>query len=141
MIEQKVVRAFPPNYATLKRAFNLDPSSGVIFSYGDRIFVPNLTRPLPPALREHEAVHGERQVAHPGGVEGWWIDYVRDLQFRIDEELPAHRAEYAWHKQNEGRGLRERALEKIALRLSGPLYGRVMTFDVAKAKLEELVPA
>lgn len=137
MIQQRIVRAFPPNYAMLKRAFNLQPSAGVIFSYGDRIFVPNLTAPLPPYLVAHEGVHGERQLAHAGGLDGWWSDYVADPKFRLVEEVLAHRAEYGWHKLHEGRGGRERALDRIALRLCGPLYGRLMSFDEAKAIILE----
>ena len=141
MIEQRIVRAFPPNYATLKRAFNLDPTAGVIFSYGDRIFIPNQRQPLPPQLVAHEAVHGERQLAHPAGVDGWWQEYVANPQFRLDEELPAHRAEYAWHRLHEGRGSRERALTHIALRLSGPLYNRMIDFAKAKELIEDRVSA
>lgn len=136
MIEQRIVRAFPPNYAVLKKAFNLDPAAGVIFSYGDRVFIPNQRAPLPPALVAHEAVHGERQLGHPRGIEGWWEDYVANEVFRLDEELPAHRAEYAWHRLHEGRGGRERALAKIATRLSGPLYKRMIDFARAKELIE-----
>jgi len=141
MIEQKIIRAFPPNYPVLKRAFNLDQAAGVIFSYGDRIFIPNQRTPLPPQLVAHEAVHGERQLSHPDGVDGWWQWYVERAQFRLDEEVLAHRAEYAWHRLNEGRGGRERALTHIALRLSGPLYNRMIDFAKAKELIEERVAA
>ena len=141
MLTQRIVRAFPPNYATLKKAFDLDPAAGVIFSYGELIFIPNQRTPLPPALVAHEAVHGERQMAHPRGVVGLWDDYVADPAFRLAEELPAHRAEYAWHRLHEGRGGRERALTKIAARLSGPLYGRMIDFEKAKEMIEERVAA
>lgn len=137
MPAQRIVRAFPPNFSTLKRAFNLDPAAGVIFSYGETIYIPNQRTPLPPALVVHEAVHGERQLAHPRGVAGWWDEYVADPGFRLSEELPAHRAEYAWHRLHEGRGGRERALTKIASRLSGPLYGRMIDFVEAKKMIEE----
>lgn len=141
VFQQKIVRAFPPNFPTLKRVFDLGSGDGVIFSYGELIFIPNQRTPLPPALVALEAVHGERQMAHPGGVVRWWDEYIASREFRLAEELPAHRAEYAWHRLHEGRGGRERALVKIAQRLSGRLYGGMIDFAKAKELIEDRVGA
>lgn len=127
----KVIKAYPPMYPQIKSTFGLRDDAGVIFSWGDRIFVPNLTCPLSASLLEHESIHGARQLAFDGGVTRWWHKYLEDPQFRLDEEIPAHRAEYAWHVKNEGRGGRERALNKVALRLSGALYKNMVSYNEA----------
>ena len=80
-------------------------------------------------------MHGARQLAYPGGVEHWWLRYVESPEFRLAEKLPAHQAEFAWHRRHEGRHAQDRALAKIAGRLSGPLYGSVMSLEDARAMI------
>lgn len=108
---------------------------GVIFSWGDRIFNPSnasITR----ELFAHEAVHGERQLAFnsEAGAEGsvleWWDRYLGDPLFRLDEELRAHMAEYKASVKRHGHS--PRALNNMAERLSGPLYGELVTMAQAK---------
>lgn len=92
---------------------------GVVFSYGQYIYAPpGAVLPLSPHLVIHEAVHGERQLAI--GVELWWRHYLENLQFRYDEELLAHRAEYQSMVKHGFPA--QNALKGVAGRLASPLY-------------------
>jgi hypothetical protein len=123
---QTIVRGKrPPNFERIAAVFPGARGKGTIFSYGDRIYLPdggNLSR----ELMAHEGMHGMRQIDM--GVEVWWDEYLRNPAFMFEEELLAHRAEYAAYRA--GRHGRSRAghLHIIAERLSGTLYGNVVTY-------------
>lgn len=112
----KVLTLFPPNYREVNAAFNIR-GKGVIFAWGDTIYNPSRVK-IPPELIAHETVHGLRQNGDPAG---WWKRYIADPAFRLDEEIPAHQAEY----RVSGK------LDAIAARLSGPLYGNLISLDKA----------
>lgn len=116
----KVLTLFPPNYAEINRAFKIR-GKHVIFAYGDIIYNPSRIV-IPPELLAHEAVHGARQNGNPAA---WWDRYITDSHFRLEEEIPAHQAEYQVSRQ----------LKAIAERLSGPLYGNLISFDKAVSML------
>lgn len=125
------VRAFPPNYAEIIDAFpHVAKAKGPIFCYGTTVYYTGPEKP-DHALMRHEAVHSNRQGADP---KGWWDRYLRDTQFRFIEELLAHRVEWQAY---EGCGRSERRFMKrqIAERLSGPLYGRMVRYNVASMLL------
>lgn len=121
----KVLAMFPPNYAAINAKFNVR-GKNILFSYGDTIYNPSRVV-IPPELMVHEAVHGRRQGADPSG---WWNRYIEDPEFRLNEEIPAHRAEF---QEVMKHGMADyKAIRSIAERLSGPLYGRMI--DVASAE-------
>ena len=103
---------------------------GVIFTYGDRIYNPSGVEISKPLLI-HESTHSQRQGDDP---DNWWVNYIEFAEFRLVEELLAHRAEYEAFKQY-GRNQRRTALQQIANRLSSPLYGNMMSFKEAKKVL------
>lgn len=123
----RIITARPPNYAAIVEAI---PSvakmvqRGVLFCYGDAIYNPaNVV--IHPSILRHEGVHSVRQGGDP---ERWWRDYLADPKFRFAEELPAHVAEYWWHKEREkNRDRLARQLAIIAARLASPLYGGLVT--------------
>ncbi len=116
-----VNKAYPPNYQEIVKVLPGARGYGVIFSYGDKIYVPT-GRPLEHHLKVHEAVHGIRQKEL--GVEFWWRRYLNDKVFRYHEELVAHRAEYLSRiNEAEGRNQRRVILKQVAMRLAAPLYG------------------
>lgn len=131
----KIVKAFPPNYRAINDAFNIR-GQDVMFAYGGAIFNPRGGE-VSLALQAHEAVHGARQGGDPAG---WWERYIAEPQFRLDEEILAHQAEYRWHARQPGaerpvKGFRSYStfhLNEIARRLSGPLYGGLISFAEAK---------
>ncbi len=118
----KISTEFPPNYEVLKAKFN--PGKSAIFTYGDTIYNPS-GGVLTPELLAHEAVHIRQQAE---GVEAWWVRYMEDAQFRLEQELEAHRIEYqAFCARVKDRNKRAVFLSQIATRLASPMYGRVIT--------------
>lgn len=123
----KVLYLHPPNFAATNRAFNVR-GKRVIFAFGSTIYNPRRIT-IPPELYAHEAVHQERQGADPMG---WWDFYISDPQFRLQEEIPAHQAEYREVcTRGSDPGWRQLAAERIAARLASPLYGSLVGFDDA----------
>jgi hypothetical protein len=108
-------RGLPPNIIEIAAHFPL--SGDEIFTYGDTIYTPaQLSR----SLVAHEKVHIKQQLGM--GPEAWWDRYLEDPQFRLEQELEAHRAEY----KAGGK------LSEIAERLASPLYGGLVSEDEAR---------
>jgi hypothetical protein len=142
----KILFAFPPNFTTLNRAFKLN-GRPAIFSWGDTIYNPYRCM-ITPELMAHEEVHGERQEAagplqdtdgrciYNWGPERWWEKYIREIAFRLNEEILAHRAEFATFCRNHPcLHDQAKALKQIAGRLSGPLYGQIISTQEAMARI------
>lgn len=125
----KSIKSFPPNIAAIAAVFPAAMNVGVLFAWGDSIFNPSGIE-IPPELMAHEKIHGDRQLAM--GVEAWWDRYLKDPDFRYEEELVAHRAEYQHICATMSRQQRRYYLAQIAKRLSSPLYGRMTTLERAK---------
>lgn len=113
---------FPPNYKELNDRFHVR-GKPVIFTYGSIIYNPSRIK-ITPDLWAHEEVHGQQQVI----PKDWWRRYLDNPTFRLDQELAAHRAEYRWWNDRLGR---DHALHGIAMRLCGPLYGNMLSYDDA----------
>lgn len=142
MFEQQVLRGSqPPYYDKICAAFPVAAGLGVIFSWGDKVYIPKPKgENWSDALRAHEAVHGERQVKI--GVEPWWDLYIANAEFRLQEEIPAHIAEYVEFYRNEkSRNYRRTMLHSIASRLASPLYGRLIRYDQARTLMSKALVA
>ena len=121
MTAPEIVKGFPPNHAEIIKVFPAARRPGIIFAYGDKIYVPSGNE-LSHHLKVHEAVHCIRQKEL--GVEFWWDKYLTDWRFRYHEELMAHRAEYlSMIRGNPNRNMKRTALKIVAQRLASPLYG------------------
>lgn len=131
----RVVHALPPLFDEIDAAFNIK-GKPVIFAWGDKIFAPGQSGELSKAILAHEAVHGERQQAYSGGVDAWWHRYIAEPRFRLDEEIPAHKAELS-HLLTKAKGpsMRAHYLSVTAARLAAPLYGNLITIAEAKKVL------
>ena len=132
----RIVGGRPPNFEAIAAVFPEAKRDGVIFTYGDTIYVAGTVAPnLSPALRAHEAMHSQRQ-AMIGGPALWWDRYLADADFRLKEELIAHRAEYGTVRQTvKDRNHVAQHLHQIASRLASKLYGNMMTLAEAKRAL------
>lgn len=142
----------PPIWDEACRAFNL-AGHKPIFAWGNTIYQPFDRDDLNDSLLAHERVHGLRQLMyHPTEVMresatqedrvlAWWHRYLADPQFRLDEELPAHRAELGVHYIKEpNRKARRRSLTYVAGRMCSPLYAwpvGMLNLEKAKAMLKE----
>lgn len=125
----------PPIWREVVAKFRIDPDA-VFYAWGNTIYNPGRLK-LTPSLIAHEGVHGLRQLGM--GVEAWWRRYLDDDGFRLNEEIPAHRAEwFRFERDSKMPGVpnprtqRRWELKQIAKRLSGPMYGGMVTYAEAK---------
>lgn len=126
--------ALPPNFDEIVAAFPNATKPGVLFAYGDTIYNPSNVN-IPPQLIAHEGVHEQQQIA-AGGPRPWWREYIDDVEFRAEQELTAHQAEFINYCQRvRDRNLQAKTLHLIASRLAGPLYGNAMSFSEARRRI------
>lgn len=121
----------PPNYKAIAKAFGIKNSGGIVFTYGDKLFVPSGQNPDKHLMR-HEETHARQQAVV--GVEEWWKRYLVDPNFRFMEELEAYRNQY---RSMASLSLEQRIgyLDHIATDLCGPMYGNLLTKEEAKAAI------
>lgn len=124
----KQLYLFPPNYRAINKAFNVRGQT-VWFCYGPVIYNPSRVV-VPAPILAHERVHSAQQGTDPAQ---WWDRYIADREFRLSQEIPAHRAEYGWWVSHGDPG--ERMLDTIAMRLASPLYGKLIDFEAARRTL------
>lgn len=119
----RIETSWPPNINDIRKVFPV--TEGVIFAWGpDTIHNPS-GNTLPPELIAHERVHHRQQGED---VEGWWARYLADPEWRLEQEIEAHRAEWrAYQRQGKSATKRRKKLAEIAGRLASPLYGLEMT--------------
>ena len=124
----------PPMWEQIDKAFGIGKQP-VIFCWGQFIYNPNggkVTR----ELHAHEEIHSARQGPFEEGIKAWWGRYLIDPAFRLEEELPAHRAEYrAFCKRHASSTARQRYLTMVAERLCGPLYGNLIDLSQARDRI------
>lgn len=135
----KLVRGqYPPLFDEIKAVFPAADNVGVLFSWQDRIYWPKPNgADISAALYAHEAVHGRRQAEYVDGVEGWWRRYLVDKDFRFEEEILAHKAEYAEFCRNSVRNQRRMYLHSVASRLASALYGRMIPYQDARSLIKQ----
>jgi hypothetical protein len=134
---QTIIIEKPPIFDRILAAFPKAGEPGVIFAWGNQIFNPSGVA-IPPALMAHEGVHGDRQEKH--GLDVWWESYLMDPEFRYNEELPAHAAEFRVLMPRD-RNLRAKLAMATARRLIAPLYnyGSKYSLTTAMRDLERAV--
>lgn len=125
----KVLRDWPPNIDAIRKVLPVTEKN--IFAYDGVIYCAGNDK-LYPEIHAHEEVHFEQQRNHPGGAEGWWKDFLEDPRFRLEQEIPAHQAEYqhllrnAPHR-NARRYIKKKGLKALAQRLAAPMYGKIIS--------------
>lgn len=126
---------WPPNIEAIAAVLPNARNRGTIFAYGEDIYNP-FAVPLPYALQAHESIHQARQLEK--GVTVWWTLYLADPDFRYNEELLAHIAEYsAQCPPGAPRNFRRVVLRSTAKRLAAPLYGYKVSVDKAEADIRK----
>lgn len=110
----------PPNFAAIVNVIPHAKKDGVLFAYGEDIFNPS-NAVIPKWLIAHEELHCARQT----NPEAWWQRYLFDREFRYQEELVAHTAEYrsACRAMKGGSMSKAGLLDRTARRLIAPFYG------------------
>lgn len=128
----KIVAENPPNIDRLDALFKCRGQK-VLFAWGDTIYNPMRIH-IPNCLLAHEAVHGMRQMQD---IEAWWEKYCTDQEYRYQEELAAHKVEYAvLASEIRDRNARAKLAMAIAAKLVSPLYAYVPPKALLKAQKE-----
>jgi hypothetical protein len=128
----RIVRGHPPLFDEIDMVFGV-AGKPVIFAYGDTIFNP-MGVEVTHALHAHETVHSVRQGNNPAA---WWRRYLDDPNFRLVEELLAHREEYdALCSKASHRNERRFHLKQVAQKLCAPLYGNLISYAQARKELK-----
>jgi len=123
---------YPPNIEEIKKYFDLTGEE--LFCYGDIIYNPH-KKLLTPDLVNHEMVHMEQQGKDK---DAWWDLYLKDKTFRASQEIPAYQVQYQTAKKHiKDRNQLFNYLKQLALNLSGPTYGDVLTFNEAITAIRE----
>jgi hypothetical protein len=138
MIKQ-ILNRRPPNYDALIAAFPAIPTLKPIFCYGDTIFNP-FDRHVTEDLIVHENIHSYQQAA-PSllGPDNWYQRYISDPAFRLEQEVEAYRAQYAFFTQTiRDRNLLFRNLQILATSLSSPLYGSLLPVSEARELIKNI---
>jgi hypothetical protein len=132
----EIIIAYPPIVEEIQAVFPaVGKTSGIIFSWGDKIYNPSNVV-ITPALAAHELVHGQRQTNDEAAIIKWWRTYLADPEFRVNEELLGHKAELnVLLFRVADRNQRNMLVQQIAMRLSGPIYGNAITLSEARKRL------
>lgn len=125
----KIKNSYPPNYDELIKHFDIADNPNIIFTYGNKLYVPNKQN-IPDDLIVHESIHMEQQKKI--GVKEWWNKYIFDIDFRIDQEAEAYNAQYKYLKESFNRHDRRAKLKQLVEVFSGPVYGNILTPELAK---------
>lgn len=124
----KIINDFPPNIKEIKNVLTLTGEE--LFAWGDIIFNPSGAK-VPNQLLAHEHIHSTQQS---NDIQVWWDRYLIDKQFRLEQEIEAHKVEYRVFCSSEpNRNRRRIYLKIISKRLSSRMYGKMITFGKAKA--------
>jgi hypothetical protein len=129
----QIVFTPPPDhiYEACDAQFKIRGRRGVIWTVGGLLHNPDRIQ-IDPALLAHEQVHSTRQLA-AGDIETWWTLYLESKEFRFAEELLAHQEEWRVIRDTmSSRQQRRQALGYITSRLSGSLYGNLVSKTEAK---------
>ena len=128
----RVVIGFPPCYPAIRRALGRPPQTA-IYCWEDAVYNPGRIY-VTDQLLAHEAVHSAQQAKI--GAENWWSVYLRSVEFRFGQELPAHVAE--WLAHDDARRAVE--LPLIADRLASKMYGRLCSKMEARRLIAGALP-
>lgn len=124
----------PPIWSDAKEAFKFDEAR-TVFTYGDTLYNPAGVI-IPDHLMIHEMVHEGQQQGDENVAKIWWKRYIKDPQFRVEQELEAYGAQYAYICGIiKDKNARFRTLHQLAVDLAGPMYGKCISYTDAINKI------
>lgn len=132
----KVKNEEPPIYKSVCKAFG-KKDIHAFFTYGDTMYNPSELE-VPSDVLVHEAVHMEQQKHSEEEAELWWGKYLRDPQFRLDQEARAYGKQFkALCGVRKDRNHQARLLIILARSLSGPLYNNIVSHSEAMKLIKQ----
>ena len=117
-----------PHLKRFKKKFPI--TDGTIFVYKDTIYTNN---EIPYDIVHHEIMHLRRQ--QDIGAKKWINNYLKDDNFRLQEELIAYRYQLEKVREYNDPEELQGVLHESALNLSSSLYGNIISY----AKANELL--
>jgi hypothetical protein len=131
----KIVIEQPPNIADIRKMFTLQ--KGTCFTYGDTLYNPD-NGPVDKAFIKHEETHTRQQTIPGMTPEKWWKLYLRSEEFRLSQEVEAYQNQYKEQKKHiKDKNTLNRYLQALTSDLSGPMYGSIIPFEVAKQVIKK----
>lgn len=138
----RIVNDWPPNIKSIRAVLPVTENN--IFAYGGTIYNPG-GRGLSRELIAHETVHFRQQAEFKkprwsrNSVESWWKKFLAEPEFRLEQELEAHREEYQEYcRRNKDRNRQVLFARLISKRLAAPMYGGLITAPEAQRKITAL---
>lgn len=135
----EVIVGKPPVFDQVAQAFQVNPINA-FFTYGNKIYNPG-NNMLPEYLICHEKVHMDQQNHNDTDAALWWGKYLRDPEFRVNQEAEAYGTQYAYMcqhiKQWRGRDAQIHLRSELARILAGPLYNHCVSHSEAMALIKE----
>lgn len=131
----KILTERPPCFEDALKAFKFDENK-TVFAYGDVIYNPgNIV--IDQHLLAHETVHAKQQNFDPTVAKLWWMRYIEDPKFRLEQEIEAYGAQYASIcKAVRDKNQRFKNLHMLAEFLASPLYGSIIGITEATRKIK-----
>lgn len=121
----------PEIYQRLHQQFGADWEKGIIIAWNGKIHCKG--EPEPQKI-VHEAVH--LQVQEEMGNDPWWLAYLEDKDFRLEQEKLAYKAEADFIKRAiKNREHRFQYINDIAKAFASPIYGPIISWQEALAFL------
>lgn len=133
----QIIKDYPPIYEAILGA-GMKPTKNTVYTYGEDIYVPNGSSELEDHLIEHERTHSAQQILYPGGPDAWWMRYISDIYFRVDQEAEAYGMQYKFLcKRFKDRNRRNLILNDLGRYLSSPIYGGIVGHQSAMQMIKQ----
>lgn len=131
LVVTTILNQWPPNIEAIRKVLPVTERN--IFAWHDTIYNPG-GEPLSSPLIAHEEVHFVQQRGNP---KSWWKKFLKSPEFRLNQELEAHRTEYqVFCRLNKDRNVRSIYLRAIGKRLAHPMYGGMITVRSAIKEIQ-----
>lgn len=127
------VHARPPVYDEVVSHFQIHPAT-TLFTFGDLLYNPGRGR-IPADYIRHEEVHAEQQGHGPKGASRWWVRFLEDPYFRLDQEARAYAVQWDWYSARHPHS-RATKLHDLAGLLCSPMYGGMVNREGAKSLIK-----
>lgn len=127
-----IINGLPFWFWIVKRQFPSIPLDKVGMTLGDYIYTNDTFGFNHPQKIAHEAVHAGQQHHSRIRAIWWWVKYLRDPEFRFNQELEGYQAEYQWVlKHEKNKQTRWQVLQGMAKNLASEHYGSLIKESLA----------